>query len=85
MSEDHEALSADEAVDLARDLLASEAWIRFFRPYLEEKSSIHNDSCRARSLSPAQRAEHIEAAHVIPEIIRYPEAVVASAKAARKT
>lgn len=73
-------VTQEEKVAMAGELLKHPAWEYFFRPYLEGLASKHALACQSRQLSSEKRAEHIEAANILPEIIGHPASVIEAAK-----
>lgn len=72
MSMDTEAIAHEKCAAL-RELLRSPAWERVLAPEISRRAAHHAEQTRARDLSPAQRAEHIEAAHAFAELAEWPE------------
>lgn len=74
-------LTADDEADLAGELVKSKPWRLWFKPHLEALALKHAQACQSRTLTPAQRAEHVEAANELAELAEYPESLVKNQQA----
>lgn len=72
MSIESEAIAHEKCAAL-RALITSPAWRGVLAPEITRRAEHHAERTRARDLTPAQRAEHIEAAHALAELAEWPE------------
>jgi len=72
MSLESEA-TAEERCAALRVLISSPAWRHILAPEVARRAAHHAERAIARELSPAQRSEHIEAAHSLAELAEWPE------------
>ena len=88
MSDPDKPLSVAERLAAVNSLEKSVGWERLLKPELARRLALHRGACCSRDLTPEKRAEHIEAAACLEELLRWPEAVKRKAEnelSARKT
>lgn len=73
-----EELTPEDRAELAEQLQKSPAWQMLLKPHLAELAKSARDACCSRSLSPEKRAEHIEAANILPDLVDFPEKILAT-------
>ena len=58
---------------MLRDLQQSDAWKQILLPHLVERAKHHHTQAVSRDLTPAQRAEHVEAVHLAEALMEFPD------------
>jgi hypothetical protein len=51
----------------------SDAWRVVLLPELQRRKAIHDEALRDRNSTPEKRSEHVEASHLVDELIKFPE------------
>jgi hypothetical protein len=78
------ALDKEDRAKLAKALVMSDAWKYLMLPHIEGLREKHLAACISRKSTPAERAEHIEAAHGFSELIQWPESIISDYERSQK-
>lgn len=73
-----EEFTPEDRAELAVQLRDSPAWQLLLKPHLAQLAATSQAACCSRALSPEKRAEHVEAANILAELVGYPESLIAT-------